>query len=247
VSAGVSRVVTTSGPRTMRQLPPFRSRAEICYNQPMTRRLVLSIFAGGVLGVIGVWLAGLLWFASTIPAVVDDALTHTDAIVVLTGGSERIETGFKLLSDGLADRLFVSGVGGQLRAGDLVARTRALPPELAAKVAVGGAAADTPGNAIETAAWARAERVSSIRLVTASYHMRRSLLEFHAAMPGVHIVPHAVFPATVKTDWWRWPGTASLIAREYTKFVLTWTRQNLGLGQRAFAGALRSQPVGVPV
>ncbi len=213
----------------------------------MTPRLVLSTVAGGVLGVIVAWLAGLLWFASTIPSAVEDPHTHTDAIVVLTGGSERIETGFKLLSDGLADRLFVSGVGGQLRAGDLVARTRALPAELAAKVSVGGEAADTPGNAVETAAWARAEHVASIRLVTAGYHMRRSLLEFHAAMPGVQIVPHAVFPATVKTDWWRWPGTTSLIAREYTKFVLAWTRQSLGLGQRTFAGAPRPQPVTVPV
>ena len=226
---------------------PFRSRAEICYNTPMTPRVVFSMLAGGVLGVIVAWLAGLLWFASTIPATVEDTRTHTDAIVVLTGGSERIETGFKLLSDGLADRLFVSGVGGQLRAGDLVARTRALPPELADKVSVGGEAADTPGNAIETAAWARTQHVGSIRLVTAGYHMPRSLLEFHAAMPGVQIVPHAVFPANVKTDWWRWPGTASLIAREYTKFVLAWTRQNLGLGQRAFAGAPRTQPVAVPV
>ena len=77
--------------------------------------------------------------------------------------------------------------------------------------------------------------------------MRRSLLEFHAAMPAVRIVPHAVFPATVKTDWWRWPGTASLIAREYTKFVLAWTRQNLGLGQHAFAGATRPAPDSVSV
>ena len=184
------------------------------------------------------WLAGLLWFASTLPAAVDDPTTHTDAIVVLTGGSERIETGFKLLSAGLADRLFVSGVGEQVKAGSLFARTEALPPELADKVALGASAYDTPGNATETAAWARAEHVASIRLVTAGYHMRRSLLEFHAAMPGVRIVPHAVFPAVVKSDWWRWPGTASLIAREYTKFVVSWARRNLGLAARAAEGAM---------
>ena len=52
-------------------------------------------------------------------------------------------------------------------------------------------------------------------------------------MPGVRIVPHAVFPVTVKSDWWRWPGTARLIAREYTKFVVAWARQNLGIAARA--------------
>ena len=80
----------------------------------------------------------------------------------------------------------------------------------------------------------------SIRLVTAAYHMRRSLLELHAAMPGVRIVPHAVFPVTVKSDWWRWPGTARLIAREYTKFVVAWARQDLGLAApRRFRRTLR--------
>ena len=198
--------------------------------------------SGGVIAVaaaaaVTAWLGGLLWFASTLPAAVDDPSTHTDAIVVLTGGSERIETGFKLLNAGLAERLFISGVGEQVKAGNLVARTDALPPDLAAKVAVGASAYDTPGNASETAAWVRAEHVSSIRLVTAGYHMRRSLLEFHAAMPDVRIVPHAVFPAMVKSDWWRWPGTASLIAREYTKFVVSWARQNLGLAARAASGS----------
>ena len=190
----------------------------------------------GATAIAAAWLGGLLWFASTLPAAVDDPNTHTDAIVVLTGGSERIETGFKLLGAGLAERMFVSGVGEQVKAGNLVARTDVLPPDLAGKVAVGASAYDTPGNASETAAWARAEHVGSIRLVTAGYHMRRSLLEFHAAMPGVRIVPHAVFPAMVKSDWWRWPGTASLIAREYTKFVVSWARQNLGITAHAAIG-----------
>ncbi len=175
------------------------------------------------------WAGGLLWFASTIPRSVDDPQTHTDAIVVLTGGSERIETGLALLNDGLAERLFVSGVGQQVKTGDLLPQITSLRPDLRDNITVGTAASNTPGNALESAAWAQAVGVHSIRLVTAAYHMRRSLLEFHAAMPGVTIVPHAVFPATVKSDWWRWPGTASLIAREYTKFVITWALQQSGL------------------
>ena len=175
------------------------------------------------------WVCGLLWFASTIPTMVEDTTTHTDAIVVLTGGSERIETGLALLDDGLAARLFVSGVGEQVKIGDILPRTRSLRPELLDSITVGTAASNTPGNAIETALWARTMDVHSIRLVTAAYHMRRSLLEFRASMPDVTIVPHAVFPPNVKSDWWRWPGTASLIAREYTKFAVTWAAQQVGL------------------
>ncbi len=187
----------------------------------------------GCIGLVALaWAGGLLWFGATIPTTVEDKATHTDAIVVLTGGSERIETGLTLLDEGLAEHLFVSGVGEQVKTGDLLPRTRVLRPELRDSITVGTAANNTPGNAIETAVWARASNVHSIRLVTAAYHMRRSLLEFHAAMPGVAIVPHAVFPATVKSDWWRYPGTASLIAREYTKFLATWVLQHLS-GERA--------------
>jgi uncharacterized SAM-binding protein YcdF (DUF218 family) len=184
-----------------------------------------SCVVGGGLAVG--WAAGLLWFASTIPKDVVDTSTHTDAIVALTGGAERIETGVKLLSDGLAERLFISGAGEQVRTSDILGRATPASPELAANITIGKAAVDTPGNAIETAQWVHSQNMRSIRLVTAAYHMRRSLLEFHAVMPEVEIVPHAVFPPHVKQDWWRWPGTASLIAREYTKFLLTWARQSI--------------------
>jgi len=189
---------------------------------------VLWKFTGVVVGLLAVaWTAGLLWFASTIPKTVADQATHTDAIVALTGGAERIETGMQLLSAGLAERLFISGAGEQVRTSDILGRAAPVNPELAGNITIGKAAVDTPGNAIETAQWVRSQNMRSIRLVTAAYHMRRSLLEFHEAMPEVAIVPHAVFPSHVKQDWWRWPGTASLIAREYTKFVLTWARQNI--------------------
>jgi len=64
-----------------------------------------------------------------------------------------------------------------------------------------------------------------MRLVTAAYHMPRSLLEMHDIMPEVKIVPHPVFPDHVKQDeWWAWPGTAALTASEYNKFLIAWLR-----------------------
>jgi len=197
----------------------------------MTKR-IYNLIGGLALLAALAWTAGLLWFAQAIPAQVADTTTRTDAIVVLTGGAERIETALALLDEGLADHLFVSGAGLQVKTGDLLPRTPGLKAEVGEKITVGTVAANTPGNALETAAWAESMNVRSIRLVTAAYHMRRSLLEFHAAMPGVTIVPHAVFPPNVKSDWWRWPGTASLIAREYTKFVVTWALQRLGIANR---------------
>jgi len=69
------------------------------------------------------------------------------------------------------------------------------------------------------------EGFRSVRLVTSSYHMPRSLLEFSRAMPGVRIVPHPVFADRVKQGQWLvWPGTANLIVGEYEKYLLALAR-----------------------
>lgn len=192
-----------------------------------------KFMAGVVVGVVTLWLVGWIWFASVIPVRVDDATTRTDAIVVLTGGSGRVEAGLGLLQNALAAKLFISGAGGRVSVGDLVPDDIEIASDIENAITLGREATDTPGNAIETAAWVRREQVASIRLVTAGYHMPRSLLEFTAALPAATIVPHPVFSERVKTDWWRWPGTAKLIAREYTKYLLTWLRIKLDAAVQA--------------
>ncbi|HIJ62601.1 MAG TPA: YdcF family protein [Rhodospirillaceae bacterium] len=172
------------------------------------------------------WLAGLVWFAASLPDQVEDQTTPTDAIVVLTGGTERLGTGLDLLRRRIAGKLFVSGVYRGLDVAELLRLSRQKPDEVECCIVLGHVADNTQGNAIETAAWMRAEGFHSLRLVTANYHMRRSLMEFRFAMPDVTIVAHPVFPDTVKRDqWWMWPGTAHLLASEYTKFLAARIRQ----------------------
>ena len=39
------------------------------------------------------------------------------------------------------------------------------------------------------------------------------------------IIPHPVFPPSVMLEgWWRYPGTAALLATEYTKYILARAR-----------------------
>lgn len=179
-----------------------------------------GVLAGGGLGLAAAWFLGFLWFVATLPTRVDDTTTHTDAIVVLTGGSERLTTGVTLLRDGLAGRLFISGVHRGVDVADILKLARTEYPDLAGAIVLGYAADDTVGNAAETARWVAREHVGSLRLVTGAYHMPRSLAEFRRALPDVAIVPHPVFPDTVKSrEWWRWPGTAALLATEYSKYL----------------------------
>ena len=170
------------------------------------------------------WLGGLIYFATMIPSSVADPDRVTDGIVVLTGGSDRLREGLRLLAEGKAKRLLISGVSREAALPDLLNAAGApvglSQPLIDCCIAIGYRAGNTAGNASETAEWAAANGLRSLRLVTADYHMPRSLLEFLHAMPGVLIVPHPVFPAQVKSDeWWLWPGTASLVVSEYHKYL----------------------------
>ena len=180
-----------------------------------------------ILVLAALWLGGLVYFAGQIPDGVADPDSQTDAIVVLTGGSQRIETGLQLLAAGKAKMMFISGVHNGVEVPQLL-RTLNADTGLADKIILGHEADNTRGNALETAGWMREQGFHSLRLVTSAYHMPRSLLEFSAAMPNITITPHPVFADNVKQgEWWAWPGTASLLAEEYVKYLVVLLRQSL--------------------
>jgi uncharacterized SAM-binding protein YcdF (DUF218 family) len=186
----------------------------------------VGVGVGAALGLALAWCAGFLWFVAAVPARVEDPVTHTDAIVVLTGGSERLETGLRLLEGGFARKLFISGVHKDVDVTEILKITNVEYPQVACCIVLGHSAGDTVGNGVETAQWMAREGFSSIRLVTGSYHMPRSLLEVRHAVPRAVIVPHPVFPDAVKSrEWWRWPGTAALLATEYSKYLAAVVRQ----------------------
>ena len=79
------------------------------YSRKSSRHPLLLLMI--VIGVLAfAWLVGLIRFASTIPDAPADMSKKAEAIVVLTGGSGRLDEGLKLLAEGHADQLFVSGV-----------------------------------------------------------------------------------------------------------------------------------------
>ena len=188
----------------------------------------LVVYAG--LAVVA-WAAGLAWFVSTIPPAGPRAsgavemLDHTDAIVVLTGGSGRLSKGLELLADGVAKKLFVSGVYDGVDVQELLRLSRQDPGEVECCIVLGYAADNTVGNAFETADWMQEQGYRSLRLVTANYHMRRSFLEFRMAMPDLTIVPHPVAPEGLDLDrWWTRRGSANLLINEYNKYLVALLR-----------------------
>lgn len=198
-------------------------------NHEEHRRIFGLSFGAMGLILVAFWTIGFLAFVSSIPRFVGDIRSHTDVIVVLTGGSKRLETGFELLAQKQAEKLFISGVYRGVELRQILAHTRQAPQELECCVEIGHEADSTKGNAHETAEWIAGKDYKSLRLVTANYHMPRSLLEFSGAMPDVRIIAHPVFSDNVKMEeWWRFSGTTALLWSEYNKYILVWLRQHLG-------------------
>lgn len=178
------------------------------------------------------WLGGLLLFAFTIPEKAPPPPT-SDAIVVLTGGKNRLEHGLSLLAEGKSTRLFISGVHEDISKDQLLKLApEGIQEKLSAldaeAIVIGKEAWNTIGNAEETLTWVRLNKVKSLLLVTSNYHMPRSLYEFRHLVKGVEIIP-----APVPVDdfdrlmWWASPHYRLLVLSEYHKYLASKIRNAL--------------------
>lgn len=200
------------------------------FDRPAPRRSLLASVLLLAYCLLMFWLGGLLHFVEDLQSLeTPPEARATDAIVVLTGGAERIDAGLKLLQAGRARRMLITGVNKGTNADMLQQLRGQYPPQLfACCVALGTAAEDTVGNAAETAVWAQKEAHKSLRLVTGAYHLPRSLVEFRRFMPAVEILAHPVYTEHVRLgDWWRNPGTARLLAGEFNKYLVSLVRARL--------------------
>ena len=183
------------------------------------RRLLIGL-GTGLLAILLAWGTSFAWFLYLVDKPMAPP-THADGIVAFTGGPERVETALRLLSSDRADKLLLSGIGGGAELPELAHRAGVDPMLLAARVTIGRTATTTRGNAMETAAWARANSIHSLLVVTASYHMPRAMIELARALPDAALYPLPVVPPDR-------PGHVSLpfrlIAEEYIKYIATCTR-----------------------
>lgn len=155
-----------------------------------------------------VWAFGFLWFTIALPQ--PAPLSRTDAIVVVTGGPGRIPHAIRMLEQGAAPKLLVSGVFEGVTLKEFAAEYNVSQPLLDCCITLGFAALDTRGNARETAQWVKDGDIASLRLVTSDWHMRRAVTELRGSLPdSVAVVTDAV--STEPTFW--------MLFLEYHKFL----------------------------
>lgn len=161
---------------------------------------------------------GFVLFAASLPGT-PRKLPHADGIVTLTGGESRLDAADMLLEKHAAKRLLISGVNP----GTTKAQLKALAhggTRFDCCADLGFRAENTHGNADEAAAWVRRHGYDSIIVVTANYHMRRSLNEFAADMPGTKLVAYPVDPQDIDLKgWWHNPRALHLLHNEYAKYL----------------------------
>jgi uncharacterized SAM-binding protein YcdF (DUF218 family) len=165
-------------------------------------------------------LVGYAGFASRIAVREPVAVPRTDAIVVVTGGSQRIGDAIGLLGAERGARLLISGVNEKTGREELAKLNPSSRGLLACCVDLDYRARNTIGNAIETRRWVRQHEFRSLLVVTSNYHMPRTLAELQHAMPGLRLVPHPVVTGQMDASaWWRDWDAVRLLAPEYVKYL----------------------------
>ena len=162
-----------------------------------------------VLVVLLLYAIGYALFAMLLPRPAGEE--RTDAVVVLTGGSGRLDRGFALMRRGLARRMLISGVARTVRPQELIAHYHVDPRLFACCVELGREAFDTRSNADEVAHWLDLRHFRSLRLVTNDLHMPRARYEIRKRVGDeIRIVADAV-PTN--------PDVRQIFV-EYNKFLL---------------------------
>ena len=146
------------------------------------RRVYFFAFACGMAFLI-MWLGGFIAFHQYIRNYPTDTSQPTDAIVVLTGGRNRVAESMRLYNDGLADLLIISGVGEHVTLKQLEAQNKVEITRNRQNVILGNEATNTIENGIEVSEYIRRNNVASVRLVTSYYHMPRSEQEILSRNP----------------------------------------------------------------
>ena len=216
---------------------PIRPETELARSEggPARRGPVRRMLRwGGVTFILGIALifGGFLRFADSVTTLKPPTEPRADAIVVLTGGYQRIDQAVELLKKGAGKRLLISGVHPATTPRQIRRMTQASPELFSCCVDVGYDALDTIGNAQEASNWIHQRGYKSVLVVTNNYHMPRSLAELAYVDSETQFIPYPVVNTDLKTsNWFTDPNAMRVMLAEYVKVLFAGARNLTGLGR----------------
>lgn len=192
-------------------------------------RHILRVFFYLIITAVALFLGGFAVFYQQVATLRPPESPKADAIVVLTGGYQRIDQAVELLASGAGSRLLISGVNPATTGNHIRLLTRSPNDLFACCVDIGHEALDTTGNATETARWIRGRGYKSIILVTNNYHMPRSLAELERTDHGTRFISYPVSTDVSPSELVRNPLLLRTLASEYVKYLLVVSRDWTGI------------------
>ncbi len=181
------------------------------------------------------WVSGFfifVWDAETLSqkqVYQRNATQKSDAIIVLTGARNRIKKGLELLENQTAPCLLISGVLTHISKPSLIRISGFKGSVPLKKVILDYKSTTTEENAKYSTLWVdkwiEKKPLTQIHLVTSSYHMRRSLVEFQNKLPEIKFIPQAISPLnTTEKPWDSSQKNLILYLTEYTKYLVAYIK-----------------------
>lgn len=174
------------------------------------RYIILSVS-----GVFLLWFSGLITYICWAESYSTANRTATNAITVITGGRQRLETSISLLKVGYAPVLFIAGVESQSQLKNFLAEQGVKQQQIIyAPAIIANNSIGFQDGTREIADFVVSRNLSSIRLVTSSYNMPVALEEIRELIPAaddIYIIPHPI--STEQRQY-------SLLLKSYHQYLL---------------------------
>ena len=174
------------------------------------------------------FLFGLFEYKEKILSTIRYVSKNSSNIVILTGGTNRIKDGLKIINkfenaSTFNSKILVSGTG---KGFTKVSLEKKMNFDfdfnlIECCIELDSISTNTYSNAYETLKWVKKNNIKEFILITSNYHMPRAFLEFRNRMPDLKIVTYPITPKKHDiNNWLNSFETFSLIFSEYFKFLI---------------------------
>ena len=150
-----------------------------------------------------------------------------DVIVCLTGGRGRIRQALQLLDKQVGERLYIAGVDPSVNMRQILREIHWVGPLDNGRIIIDQRSTNTIENAQEVRRYLEEKNLSSVLVVTSSYHARRAHYIFekvlHRRDYRIEMTWQDREPFD-QGDWWKSPTGIWVTTSEYVKFFWAYLR-----------------------
>jgi len=172
-------------------------------------------------------LSHFIFFLSLVKNFKSDYTTikSIDSIVVLTGDKFRISKGMEILSNGIGEKLLLSGVNKNIKLTNIKNEFPKYKIFFDCCVEIENISSNTFENSRETFLWLEKNKYNSVLIVSSDYHMPRTKLEFEKFLNTKNTYYH---PVNSNNDL-NTIGKIKKLFLEYVKYMRTYISLAIGL------------------